>query len=71
MKTPPSGLTGLVSGYVFTKVIDPTLTHLFKEGAIFETPVYGANLLIFVVALVASVIGSYAFREYNTIDKAD
>jgi len=64
-----SGLTGLVSGYVFTKIIDPTLTHLFKDGAILENSVYGANLLIFAAALIASVISSYAYREYVTNDK--
>lgn len=59
-----SGLTGLACGYLFTKIIDPALTHLFNDAAILKNPIYGADFLIFLIALIVSMIGGYSFREY-------
>ena len=59
-----SGLVGLVSGYLFSKVIDPGLTMLFKDGGVLENTIYGVNFLIFMIAAIVSTIGGYSFRAY-------
>lgn len=58
-----TGLTGLVSGYLVGKV-DPVITFLFADANVIRNPIYGMNVLIFLVCLIVASINMYVFRLY-------
>ena len=57
-----SAIIGFFAGYAGTKIIDPVADYLFSKGMVFTDPPTGANVLIFVSALVVSTITGYAYR---------
>jgi uncharacterized membrane protein YeaQ/YmgE (transglycosylase-associated protein family) len=59
-----TAIIGFLAGYAGTKIVDPVAEYLFKKGTVFSEPVTGANVLIFVSALVVSSINGYAYRAY-------
>jgi hypothetical protein len=58
-----TAITGFLGGYAGTKIVDPIVESLFKTGTVSD-PVAGADVLIFVSALVVSSINGYAYRTY-------
>lgn len=61
-----TGLTGLVSGYLVGK-IDPLVTFLVTDANMITEPIYGMNVLIFVVSLIVAAINMYVFRLYLSV----
>jgi hypothetical protein len=58
-----AGLVGVVSGYLVGK-IDPVVSYLVTDAKLITTPIYGMNLLIFLICLVVAAINMYVFRLY-------